>query len=42
LGPVNKAPRKYGRALGPFQFMQVESVEGPQSDDYQLVLKPTQ
>jgi hypothetical protein len=42
LGPVTKAPRKYGRPLGPFQFMQVESVEGPQSDDYQLVLKPAQ
>jgi hypothetical protein len=42
LGPLTRAPRKFAPALGPFQFMQIESVDGPQSDDYQLVLKPTQ
>ncbi len=42
LGPLTKAPRRFAPPLGPFQFMQIESVEGPQSDDYQLVLKPTQ
>lgn len=41
LGPLTRAPRKFAPALGPFQFMQIESVEGPQSDDYQLVLKPS-
>ncbi len=42
LGPVTKAPRRFGAPLGPFQFMQVESVDGPQSDDYQIVLKPVE
>ena len=41
LGPLTRAPRKFAPALGPFQFMQIESVDGPQSDDYQLVLKPS-
>jgi hypothetical protein len=41
LGPLTRAPRKFAPPLGPFQFMQIESVDGPQSDDYQLVLKPS-
>jgi len=43
LGTLTKAPRKFAPPLGPFQFMQIESADGgPQSDDYELVLKPTQ
>ena len=43
LGPMTKAPRKFAPPLGPFQFMQIESADGgSQSDDYELVLKPTQ
>jgi hypothetical protein len=41
LGTLTKAPRNFAATLGPFQFMQIESVDGPQSDDYQLVLKPS-
>lgn len=41
LGPLTKASRKFAPPLGPFQFMQIESVDGPQSDDYQIVVKPT-
>jgi hypothetical protein len=42
LGPLTAAPRKFGAPLGPFQFMQIDSVDGPQSDDYEIVLKPAQ
>jgi hypothetical protein len=42
LGPLTKGPRTFATTLGPFQFMQIESVEGPQSDEYQIILKPTQ
>ena len=45
LGPMTSmsAPRKWGRPLGPYQFMQVESADGaPQSDEYELILKPAQ
>ncbi len=42
LGAVTGGPRKFAPPLGPFQFMQVESVDGPQSDEYQIVLKPNQ
>ena len=43
LGPLTRAPRRFARPLGPFQFMQIESADGgSQSDDYELVLKPTQ
>ena len=42
LGPLTKAQRKFAPPLGPFQFMQIESADGgSQSDDYELVLKPT-
>src|ERR1700690_819119 len=42
LGTLTKAPRKFAPPLGPFQFMQIESADGgSQSDDYELVLKPT-
>ncbi len=42
LGTLTKAPRKFAKPLGPFQFMQIESADGgSQSDDYELVLKPT-
>jgi hypothetical protein len=40
LGPMSRAPRSFDTMLGPFQFMQIESEQGAQSDDYQLVLKP--
>ncbi len=43
LGTLTRAPRKFAPPLGPFQFMQIESADGgSQSDDYELVLKPTQ
>ncbi len=42
LGPLTKAPRRFAPPLGPFQFMQIESADGgSQSDDYELVLKPS-
>jgi hypothetical protein len=40
LGPVTSKPRMFGRRFGPFQFMQIESTSGAQSDQYQVVLKP--
>jgi hypothetical protein len=42
LGTLTRAPRKFAPPLGPFQFMQIESADGgSQSDDYELVLKPS-
>jgi len=42
LGPVPASgrPRSFGAPHGPFQFLQIESVNGTQSDEYQIVLKP--
>ena len=41
MGPLTSAPRKFGAPLGPFQFVQIEGTEGAQSDEYQLVLRPS-
>lgn len=42
LGPVPASgrPHSFGPPHGPFQFLQIESVNGTQSDEYQIVLKP--
>jgi hypothetical protein len=40
LDPVSAKRRSFGAPFGPFQFVQIESVSGAQSDEYQIVLKP--
>lgn len=40
IGPVTSKLRPFGARFGPFQFVQIESVGGAQSDQYQIVLKP--
>ena len=39
-GPVRSKLRPFGARFGPFQFIQIESANGAQSDQYQIVLKP--
>jgi hypothetical protein len=33
-------PRSFKTILGPYQFLQIESEQGAQSDDYPIILKP--
>jgi DnaJ domain len=40
LDPVLAKHRSFDAPFGPFQFVQIESVRGAQSDEYQIVLKP--
>ncbi|HEX8984684.1 MAG TPA: J domain-containing protein [Bryobacteraceae bacterium] len=40
MGPVTPKPRKFGTRFGPFQFVQIQSTNGYQSDQYRVVLKP--
>ncbi len=40
LGPMTSKPRRFGSRLGPFQFLQIQSTTGYESDQYQIVLKP--
>ncbi len=42
MGPLTSKPRGFGARYGPFQFIQVDSVTGAQSDQYQITLKPKQ
>ncbi|MGE5647450.1 MAG: J domain-containing protein [Acidobacteriota bacterium] len=42
IGPVTNKPRSFGPRNGPFQFLQIDTVSGTQSDQYQIVLKPRQ
>jgi hypothetical protein len=42
MGPLTSKPRSFGPRFGPFQFIQIESVSGTQSDQYQIALKPRQ
>lgn len=39
LGPLTSKPMKFGMRYGPFQFVQIQSVSGYESDQYQIVLK---
>jgi hypothetical protein len=40
LGPLTSKPMKFGTRYGPFQFVQIQSASGYESDQYQIVLKP--
>jgi hypothetical protein len=40
MGPVRSRLRPFGARFGPFQFIQIESANGAQSDQYQIALKP--
>lgn len=39
-GPPASKPRAFGQRFGPFQFVQIQSAGGYQSDQYEIVLKP--
>lgn len=40
LDPVSSKHPSFGAPFGPFQFVQIDSVSGAQSDEYQIVLRP--
>ena len=40
MGPITSKPRKFGARFGPFQFVQIQSATGYESDQYRIVLKP--
>jgi hypothetical protein len=39
-GPPPSEPRRFSQRFGPFQFVQIQSAGGYQSDQYEIVLKP--
>ena len=39
VGPVTSKLRPFGARFGPFQFIQIDSVGGAQSDQYQILLQ---
>jgi hypothetical protein len=41
VDPVSTKRPSFGAPFGPFQFIQIDSVSGAQSDEYQIVLRPT-
>jgi hypothetical protein len=40
IGPLMSKPKPFGQRFGPFQFVQIQSVGGYESDQYEIVLKP--